>query len=579
MAKKRKSLEREVQEWFKQHVMYDGKPYLIDREQAIAVADDSLNTIVTARAGSGKTRTLVAKIVYLISRCGVKPEEIMAFVFNANAAREINGRLAKMEVDGAPVVEIDAKIASTFHAFSRHIVYDVCGGASSCKKILADKKEDFIRKVVEVEMKKAGREMTEATSMTTVRQVVNFINRAQQQFLNGQRSLTRSIESRLLEPDVSDDEREFIIMGKTIYNKYHWYLLEGKLADFWEYGTDFNLIVSWASRLIRSGRDEIREELMGKKYILIDEYQDFSQLFLAAVDAIRDVAVDARLFVVGDDFQAINRFAGSEVEYFKNFEKYFPDGVRRLSMSTNYRCDLEIVDTARRFLRRAMREKVEFRAHSKRVGRVEIVNPAETPMNPGRVEYDRRADIKDKMYKRLVKQRLGYSPKDSTLKYIKTVCRIVQQNKGREILILHRNNETSFEKIDLRVFGEIVKEALARIEEVDLTKFQKKIKIMTMHKAKGLEAEVVIILEADEGVIPKRHPDTELYTVFGETDEVALDDQVRLFYVAMTRAMRRLYIIHDPAFGVGFMKFLEKSQKSLKRGLIFGKKCDIMGEV
>jgi superfamily I DNA/RNA helicase len=50
------------------------------------------------------------------------------------------------------------------------------------------------------------------------------------------------------------------------------------------------------------------------------------------------------------------------------------------------------------------------------------------------------------------------------------------------------------------------------------------------------------------GVIPKLHPDTLLYGMFGETLDVALDDQKRLFYVAMTRAKRRLYIIHDGSF-------------------------------
>ena len=68
---------------------------------------------------------------------------------------------------------------------------------------------------------------------------------------------------------------------------------------------------------------------------------------------------------------------------------------------------------------------------------------------------------------------------------------------------------------------------------------------MTMHKSKGLEAEVVIILEADAGVIPKTYPDTRLFGVFGETEEVALNDQIRLFYVAMTRAKKRLYIMHE----------------------------------
>ena len=55
----------------------------------------------------------------------------------------------------------------------------------------------------------------------------------------------------------------------------------------------------------------------------------------------------------------------------------------------------------------------------------------------------------------------------------------------------------------------------------------------------------MIIMEADEGIIPKTHPDTCLFRMFGETEEVALDDQKRLFYVAMTRAKKRLYIMHE----------------------------------
>ena len=84
---------------------------------------------------------------------------------------------------------------------------------------------------------------------------------------------------------------------------------------------------------------------------------------------------------------------------------------------------------------------------------------------------------------------------------------------------------------------------------------------MTMHKSKGLEAEVVIILEVDAGVIPKTHPDTKLYGVFGETEDDVLDDQKRLFYVAMTRAKKRLYIIHDETNGGddGFVKYLGKN--------------------
>lgn len=138
----------EVQQWFERSVKYKGEAYTIDDEQAAAVVDTNQNTIVVARAGSGKTRTIVAKIVYLIARCGMEPESIMVFVFNANAAAEINTRLALMMVDGAPVIKNKVEVANTFHAFARKIVYDVCGGKDKCGKILAAEKEEFVLEVV-----------------------------------------------------------------------------------------------------------------------------------------------------------------------------------------------------------------------------------------------------------------------------------------------------------------------------------------------------------------------------------------------------------------------------------------------
>ena len=77
---KKKSCASEIQDWFKNSVSYDGEGYVIDAEQAEAVRCQNKNVIVVARAGSGKTRTLVAKMVYLIAKCGVKAEEMTAFV-------------------------------------------------------------------------------------------------------------------------------------------------------------------------------------------------------------------------------------------------------------------------------------------------------------------------------------------------------------------------------------------------------------------------------------------------------------------------------------------------------------------
>ena len=518
----------EVRRWFSKHVVYEGEAYVIDSEQAAAVVSDDLNAIVVARAGSGKTRTIVAKIVYLIACKGVKPEKIMAFVFNANAAREINERLSKMMVDGRSIVK-KAKIASTFHAFSRKIVYDACGGREKCGKILAGEKENFILAVVLKMLKEPewkdkiqrfirgeevedNEEVEDEELMSFSKMMAQFVNRGQQRFLGGEVTLAERAEEYLKDEEIEEGERNFVELGVECYRRYHWYLLDAKrkLKGFEEYGTDFNLIVSWASKLIWAGRGKVPELLKNKKYILIDEYQDFSQLFLAAVEAIRSVAEDARLFVVGDDWQAINRFAGSDVEYFRSFEQYFPGDTRRYEITTNYRCNYMIVDTARKFMKKAMGEKGEFRAFSRRAGKVILV------------------DVKR-----------------NKVEYLKYLVKIIRENrKSKDILILHRNNDThlkiSLEGLERALEREVVKAGVLAEEE-----FKEKVRVMTMHKSKGLEAEVVIILEADAGVIPKTHPDTRLFGVFGETEEVALNDQVRLFYVAMTRAKKRLYIMHE----------------------------------
>ena len=515
-----------IQEWFLGEVTYEGEAYVMDYEQAEAVVDDSLNAIVVARAGSGKTRTIVAKIVYLITRCGVDPDEIMTFVFNANAAAEINARIMKMRVNGKAVVESEVAIASTFHAFSKRIVYDVCGGREKCGEILAERKEEFILRVIqgmlnddELRSKieffingEGGGEVKREDLARFSSVMAQFVNRGQQSFLGGEVTLGERARKYLGMNEVDFREAVFIEIGVECYRRYHWYLLSAKrkLRGFSEYGTDFNLIVSWASKLIKAERGDVLELLVNKKYILIDEYQDFSQLFLAAVQAVRKVARDSRLFVVGDDWQAINRFAGSDVDYFRYFGDYFPEGCKRYEITTNYRCNCEIVDIARRFMKNAMKEKGNFRAFSKKMGRVTVVNA-----------------------------------RDNKKEYLKLFAKILRENrKAKDILILHRNNDTHL-KVSLEGFYEELRGEVLKNKVMSESDFDNKVRIMTMHKSKGLEAEVVIIMEADEGIIPKTHPDTCLFRMFGETEEVALDDQKRLFYVAMTRAKKRLYILHE----------------------------------
>lgn len=600
--KKKDRVVISVQKWFHESVTYKKEPFALDYEQAAAVVDNSKNTIVIARAGSGKTRTLVAKVVYLVAKCNVLPETIMVFVFNANAAREINERLAKIRVDGKTIIG-DIGIASTFHAFSRKIVYENCKKELKDKKILAEEKEAYVLGIlnkmvnedewkqrimlfVEEECGMSWQNTSEKMNDERIRKLAGmmtqFVNRAQQKYLGGDLTVGEAAKSYLEKISVNMDGRDdnersrkeeiFIELGVEVFRRYHWYLLGFKhgLDGFNEYGTDFNLIVSWASKLILGGRSEVVMSLKEKKYILVDEYQDFSQLFLAAVMAIRSVASGARLFVVGDDWQAINRFAGSEVEYFKRFDKYFGSNCKeflisgddrmnsctKYEISTNYRCDRMIVDVARRFMVRAMKEKGKFKAFSRKNGKVVVVNPREVEVGYALVPYDLRISVEDRILREAAERMGCVVVKRSMVQYLKTVVKIVKKNIGlSDVLILHRNNETNIGGVSLAGFGNGLRWGLDRLGILPEEKFDGFIHLMTMHKSKGLEADVVIILEANEGVIPKLHPDTLLYGMFGETLDVALNDQKRLFYVAMTRAKHRLYILSE---GGGFMKYLGK---------------------
>ena len=83
---------QEAQAWFAQHVSLNGQAYTLDLDQTRAAIDSHFNILVTARAGSGKTRVIVAKVAYLVAHRLAKLSEIMIFMFNRTAADEVNQR-------------------------------------------------------------------------------------------------------------------------------------------------------------------------------------------------------------------------------------------------------------------------------------------------------------------------------------------------------------------------------------------------------------------------------------------------------------------------------------------------------
>ncbi|MBQ3306141.1 UvrD-helicase domain-containing protein [Candidatus Saccharibacteria bacterium] len=470
-----------LQAWFKQHIKDQGRPYTLDKDQAKIVLDCHKNTLVTARAGSGKTRTVVAKVVYLITHEKIPPKNIIIFAFNRKAKTEVNERLAQITFDGRPLFPGIPELATTFHAFAFRLLEsenNLVSEEVSDAKILR-----ILEHIIGVPRKTSPERLLKL--LTVAKQ---FIARAEQQFFDDYSVLSAKIGA--LQPGKTRATLEIL---EKVMISYHEYLTAEGLINF-------NQLVARACGEIRAAPYE---------YIFIDEYQDFSLLFLTLVKALRAACPSARLLAVGDDWQAINRFAGGNVEYFLNFKKYFPEDCARLFIPTNYRSGKKIVKNANYFMSAAISDFNGCKAGNKLKSAIFLgdVSKIQIPLPLRRGKK---------------KERLIFE------QYRRAVSLIIEKNPGKSVKILSRNNELSF--MGLSEFCE----SLGKVPGLSFS---------TIHKSKGLEADVVILLEIDAGKFPGPDKSEGLYEIFGDNERTLLEDEHRLFYVALTRPKEKLYIL------------------------------------
>ena len=506
---------KSLQVWFKTHIKDRGSAYTLDKNQATVVLDDHKNTLVTARAGAGKTRTIVAKIAYLIAHESIAPSEIIVFAFNRKAAAEINARLKTITFDDAPIVSEDAKIATTFHSFA----YRTLRAASKEEIKIADENRsiEYFTKLLTIALTKTDpktgtplppepRELARATN-----HLAQFIARSEQLFFDDYDLLSKEIAATK-----TASTKTILSRNYEILTNYHSKLRENDLYNY-------NQLLTLASHELenshKSGDDyepKSNHKTEKYRYIFIDEYQDFSLLFLTLTRALRSTCPDAHLLAVGDDWQAINRFAGSDVKYFKRFEKYFPEDSAKLFIPTNYRSGKQIVKNANHFMGNSLKDYNGCRSANRLTSHISIIDirrPPISELSTSKIPLGVR--------------RLLYFTTD-----------IIKNNPDKTIKILHRNNDLSYRKWPLtRFMAEVNRELDRKNCNADNLSFS------TIHKSKGLEADIVILLEIDVDKFPAPDHDGDLYAIFGETPETRLTDSYLLFYVAITRAKEKLFIL------------------------------------
>lgn len=545
----------QILDWFQHHVALDGAPYTLDADQARAVLDTHKNTLVTARAGSGKTRVIVAKVAYLVTQRQLNLSDIAIFMFNRTAAAEVNQRLASIQVDGHPLSNGPVAIASTFHKFA----LDIIKLAGKNPQIISETEQSaLIQNSLKHAISAANQKVSINEYADLLKLTASFITRAGQKYCgaDGFVELSSAVKAHLA--TLSPNDTESARIHQLALASYQHYLDALRPPR-----TDFNLLMTNATNLLRRSASERQGPIFQKfqhlHYILVDEYQDFSYLFFAIVQALRQVCPPSHLFAVGDDWQAINRFAGSDVDYFLKFADYFPEDPANIPLVTNYRSDRAIIENANNYMlahydpnaRRAVpfsHKKGKITRPNYQKIRFDVSDYREDCLGDGRylaalfeaITQDSPTSTKNPEILASPENLKQFLP---AARLFKAVVRIVKKHPHEQIMLLHRHNFTSVPSVTLPVFALALKNFLSREAILSPADFDRQIRTLTMHKSKGLESNIVILLELNRDQVLSRHPFATIFSIFGDNLENEKADQHRLLYVALTRAKRHLYLL------------------------------------
>lgn len=310
------------------------------------------------------------------------------------------------------------------------------------------------------------------------------------------KSSCKSIHDILCAARNANDERSFFIIKNLflpVYEKYIKALQEINQIDF----TD---AILQATEICRTTHP------VEYDYIIVDEFQDISLDRYNFLKELRKGNPPAKLYCVGDDWQSIYRFSGSDMALFNQFSSYFgPTEINKIE--TTYRFGEPLVSLSSNFIQKN-RAQIQKNIH---------------PFNP-----QARTDLEFLSYDKanyctLITQIISTIPTD------------------KSIFLLGRY---SFDDYYLSYAFRPVKEGGRFYYIID----GRKIEFLTAHKSKGLEADYVILLQCNKDIygFPSMiSDDPVLNYVLTQSDNYPFGEERRLFYVAITRAKIKTFVLYN----------------------------------
>ena len=286
----------------------------LNEQQRAAVCAPACNALVSAGAGSGKTRVLVHRVAWLMQVAKVPPHAILTLTFTNKAAKEMRSRIENMLKRG-----LGGIWCGTFHAIANRILHIHAKDAGLRSDFAISDQADQLQFIKRV-LKMANMD----PSKVDPKGIRTIINRWKDAGL-------RSAQVPAAENDIQD-------RILTVYTLYEKMARKESMVDFPE-------LLLRLYELLRDDR-KIAEHYRNRfRHILVDEFQDTNQLQYAMIRLLQDTKRPNYIMAVGDEDQSIYGWRGADVGNFLNFNKLFPQ-VKTFPLEQNYRSTKQILSAA-----------------------------------------------------------------------------------------------------------------------------------------------------------------------------------------------------------------------------------------
>ena len=300
----------------------------INQKKAVETIDGPL--LIIAGPGTGKTHTLVERVIYMVNEKNIDPGEIMISTFTNKAALELLDRLARSFDKLAIKKDVNDMLIGNFH--------------SICRKILDDNLAYTVLERDYYTIDNTEQRYLLFKHINDFRRVKGYTSLVNTKTIKSEISSLEKIVNTVAEEGILDRSFDNPIEGAVfeIVGIYEKILEKNNMLDF-------SRTLYYCYKLLYENPQVLEDVQRQTKYIMIDEYQDTNRvqeqiIFLLA-------SKEGNICVVGDDDQGLYRFRGASVKNILHFPTRFDRPVKLINLSENYRSDGRIVEFFTDFIR------------------------------------------------------------------------------------------------------------------------------------------------------------------------------------------------------------------------------------